>query len=81
LWTADAWIRVQTRFTFLRLVLDARSVRVLQITPEIAAQSVSLGLHGDPADRLIAATAVVYRATLVTSDERLRGARLVPTLW
>jgi PIN domain nuclease of toxin-antitoxin system len=38
--------------TFLRLVLDARSFRVLPITPEIAAQSVSLGLHGDPADRL-----------------------------
>src|SRR5712672_1594606 len=43
---------------FLHLALAARSLRVLPITPEIAALSVSLGLHGDPADRLIAATAV-----------------------
>lgn len=67
--------------TFLRLALDARSVRVLPIALEIAVRSISLGLHGDPADRLIAATAVVHRATLITSDQRLRDARLVPTLW
>lgn len=28
-------------------------------------------LHKDPADRFIAATAIVHRATLVTADERL----------
>ncbi len=28
-------------------------------------------LHKDPADRLIVATAIVYRATLMTADERL----------
>lgn len=28
-------------------------------------------LHKDPADRFIAATAIVYRATLITADERL----------
>jgi len=29
------------------------------------------GLHADPADRLIVATAIVHEATLVTADERL----------
>ncbi len=66
---------------FLQLMIAARSLRVLPITPEIATLSVSLGLHGDPADRLIAATTVYHTATLVTSDERLRAATRVPTVW
>jgi PIN domain nuclease of toxin-antitoxin system len=66
---------------FLSLAITARALRVLPITPEIAALSVSLGLHGDPADRLIAATTVHHGATLVTSDNRLRGAPRVPTVW
>jgi PIN domain nuclease of toxin-antitoxin system len=66
---------------FLHLTLTARSLRVLPITPEIASLSVSLGLHGDPADRLIAATAVHHDAALVTSDHRLRSAARVRTVW
>jgi PIN domain nuclease of toxin-antitoxin system len=54
---------------------------ILDDTCEIAALSVSLGLHGDPADRLIAATAVHHGATLVTSDHRLRSAPGVQTIW
>ena len=67
--------------SFLRLALAARSLHVLPITPEIAALSISLGLHGDPADRLIAATTVHHGATLITSDHRLRDATNVPTIW
>lgn len=66
---------------FLHLALAARSIHVLAITPEIAALSVSLGLHGDPADRLIAAATVHHGAVLVTSDQRLRGEHRVPTVW
>jgi PIN domain nuclease of toxin-antitoxin system len=66
---------------FLHLALTARSLHVLAITPEIAALSVSLGLHGDPADRLIAATAIHHDAELVTSDQRLRNAPRVRTVW
>lgn len=47
----------------------------------ISRLSVSLGLHGDPADRFIAATAVYLGATLVTKDRRLRDSRKVSTLW
>jgi PIN domain nuclease of toxin-antitoxin system len=67
--------------SFLDLALSARSISVLPITVDIAARSVSLPLHGDPADRIIAATAIVHRATLVTADRRLRRSRIVPTIW
>jgi PIN domain nuclease of toxin-antitoxin system len=44
----------------------------LPLTGEIAVLAGELeSLHGDPADRLIAATAIVHDATLVTADEKL----------
>ena len=68
--------------TFCRLALDARGVRVLPITPAIAYQSTSIALpQADPADRLIAATAVVHGATLVTIDKLLRNSDVINTLW
>ena len=68
--------------SFCRLALNARGVRVLPITPEIALASTELDLpQGDPADRLIAATAVANGADLMTIDERLRESEAVKTLW
>ena len=68
--------------SFCRLALDARGVRVLPITPEIARASTELDLpQSDPADRLIAAMAVANGANLVTIDERLRDSQSVKTLW
>ena len=68
--------------TFCRLALDARRVRVLPITPEIAMESTRIDLpQGDPADRLIAATAKAHSTVLVTVDERLRASGAVDTLW
>ena len=67
---------------FLDDVVTARSIRVLAITPEIAVLSQSdVFVHGDPADRLIAATAQSFRAPLVTSDERLRALKDIRTIW
>ena len=44
------------------------------LTREVAVVSRSLDLtHQDPADRFIAATAVVYDLVLVTADDRLRA--------
>lgn len=37
--------------------------------------------HRDPADRMIAATAMGLNATLVTGDRRLHGYRPLSTLW
>jgi PIN domain nuclease of toxin-antitoxin system len=36
---------------------------------------------GDPADRLIAATALVRNAPLVTHDDRLREVQSLQTIW
>ncbi len=67
---------------FCHLALDARGVRVLPITADIAAASVRLQLpHGDPADRLIAATAHVNDAPLVTADKHLLGCPAIETIW
>ena len=67
---------------FLNDVLSARSIEVLPITPEIAVLSQSETFaHGDPADRLIAASARFHNASLVTSDQRLRELKDLTTLW
>ena len=67
---------------FLDDVVAARSIQVLPITAEIAVLSQSdVFAHGDPADRLIAATAQSFRASLVTSDERLRALKAISTIW
>jgi PIN domain nuclease of toxin-antitoxin system len=47
-------------------------LREAPVTHEIALESRTIILpHGDPADRLLAATARVLNLTLVTADERL----------
>jgi PIN domain nuclease of toxin-antitoxin system len=48
-------------------------VSLAPLTPAIAIESVQLPgeLHGDPADRIIAATARILGATLLTKDRRL----------
>ena len=61
----------------------AARLMVEPITPEIAAFAVQLpsSFPKDPADRLIAATAMVEGAPLVTADERIRQAKVVRTIW
>ena len=55
----------------------ARDLRTASITPAIADAAVALpsGFPGDPADRIIYATAVSNGWRLVTKDQRLRGHR------
>jgi PIN domain nuclease of toxin-antitoxin system len=61
----------------------AARVQTVPITPEIAAIAVQLppAFPKDPAGRLIAATAIVESAPLVTADERIRQAKVVQTIW
>lgn len=67
---------------FIESVLQLRSVRVLPITPSIATLAQSdLFAHGDPADRLIGATAIEHGAQLVTADAELRKLKGLNSLW
>ncbi len=59
----------------------ALPVRDAALTREVAVVTHELPFaHADPADRFLAATALVYELTLVTADARLRAARWLPTL-
>ena len=68
---------------FNQLALQARSIDVLPITPEIAELSVSFDstISNDPADRMIAASAIIHDAEIVTADHNLRESLLVKTVW
>jgi PIN domain nuclease of toxin-antitoxin system len=58
-------------------------VIVMPMTPEIVALAVRLPdtYPKDPADRLIASTAIVDGLALVTADERIRQSKVAQTIW
>jgi PIN domain nuclease of toxin-antitoxin system len=67
---------------YMKQLLAALRLQVLPITTEIALLSrSSLFQHGDPADRLIAATALQLGAPLITADTKLRALTELDTLW
>ena len=60
----------------------ALSLTVLPITPEIASLSQeSFFHHNDPADRLIAATAIYHNAPLITADKKLKKLEPLTVIW
>ena len=81
-WFELAWLAGHDR---IRLAVPIRSwleelaeeVRTVGTTPAVAASAVALpeSFPGDPADRLIYATAVEHGWKLVTKDRRLRDHR------
>ena len=68
---------------FLADVIAANILLVLPINSEIAFHAAHHAdfTHGDPADRIIAATALHHKATLLTCDTKLRDMRALNTLW
>lgn len=54
---------------------------ILPLTPAIAVLATSIAPLRDPADRLIAATALTQDAPLVTKDDRIRRSGVVTTIW
>ena len=68
---------------FLEHALAAGRKEVVPITVAIAARSAELGpgVHGDPADRLIAATALELSLPLVTRDQRLARVPGLQVVW
>ncbi|MFI5309102.1 MAG: type II toxin-antitoxin system VapC family toxin [Polyangiales bacterium] len=58
---------------WVRRAWDAAPFHEATLNREVAIESRRIALsHEDPADRFLAATAVVYELTLVTADARLR---------
>ena len=81
-WFELAWLARHERIVLtipIRSWLDrlAAQVRTVGITAAIADTAVSLpsSFPGDPADRLIYATAIEHGWHLITKDRRLRGHR------
>ncbi|MEK7477382.1 MAG: type II toxin-antitoxin system VapC family toxin [Candidatus Coatesbacteria bacterium] len=68
---------------WIESALSIPGVELLPITPAIAATAARIGgaIPGDPADRLIAATALEMKAPLVTRDERLHGLPHLEVIW
>jgi PIN domain nuclease of toxin-antitoxin system len=67
--------------TWMRRVLETIPFRQAPLTHEVAIQSRLVNLpHQDPADRFLAATALVYDLMLVTADERLLNSPSISTL-
>jgi PIN domain nuclease of toxin-antitoxin system len=95
LWVADislweiATLSTLGRLTFdvpLQAWLEAATapplVQRVGISPAIAAAVAALPpwFHRDPADRILVATAQVLEMTLLTRDQRILDAALVPTV-
>ncbi len=58
---------------WIQEAINLPGIEVKALSPEIAAESCQLpdGFHGDPADRLIIATARLHSLTLLTHDEKI----------
>ena len=68
---------------WLGQAIEELAIEVVGISPSIAARStrVAQNFHGDPADQLIAATAIELDVPLITADENLRACAAVRTIW
>lgn len=67
---------------WLKDIVTALRLEVVAINPEIAVLAqASFFQQGDPADRLIGATALHHHAPLITSDVKLRAVPELKTIW
>ena len=68
---------------WMRDALALPRVELLPLSPAVAVNAMALPdtFPGDPADRLIVATTLIERGTLITRDDRIRRSALVPTVW
>lgn len=68
---------------WLNQALGLPRVELVPLTPRIAVTSARLdeGFQGDPADRILAATALEYGCPIVSKDERIRRYSRVRAVW
>ena len=68
-------------WSWIRMAFATRPMREFPVTHQVALRSRSVRLrHNDPADRFIAATAMVHGLTLVTADRTLLDCPDIATL-
>lgn len=68
---------------WLEKIESLPSIRFVPVDNKIAADSVNLAdfPDKDPADRMIVATALLYGAKLITSDQKIINYKKIQTLW
>lgn len=68
---------------WVRDLLRLPEVRIEAVSAVIAAHAAGFdeNVHGDPADRIILATASVLGLRLATADEKLRSSNLIALAW
>jgi PIN domain nuclease of toxin-antitoxin system len=67
---------------YMEDIIAAMSLEILQVTPAIAVLGqTDIFSHKDPADRLIAATALNHKIQLITCDKRLQAVPGLLTIW
>lgn len=71
-----------TPASYMENIVAALQLAVLPVSPMIAALAESgIVPHGDPGDRVIAATALHYNAPLITADGKLQALPQLRCLW
>lgn len=71
-----------TPTSYMEDIVASLELNILPLTPAIAALAESgIIAHGDPGDRLIAATAIAHQAPLLTADEKLRVTLGLNCIW
>lgn len=72
----------QSSAEWLRTALRPPFIRMLPLTAEVACEAAALPAElGDPADRIIAATARVHGLTLVTANPKLLAYPHLRVMW
>ena len=68
---------------WIEKALAQSKTELIPLTPAIAVLSTQLGpsFHGDPADRIIAASTQILSARLLTKDKKLRAYSKIQSLW
>lgn len=67
---------------YMNDIILTLSLKVLPVTPEIAVLSQQdIFIHKDPADRLIASTAMIHKAPLISADSKLQNIEALEIIW
>lgn len=71
-----------TSVSYMEDIVISLGLHILPLTPAIAGLAESgVIVHGDPGDRLIAATAIAHQALLISADEKLHTVPGLRCIW